>query len=107
MIIYTALEVPSFPGGGILRKKLQKATRIFIVQRPLSSMIIISSNDLLSGKQEARIKIMVILNEDAKFVARFYSDSDYSVINCGVNPSDSNSDLGVRFTRKKNLGAKK
>ena len=46
-------------------------------------------------------------NEKKGYVARFFADSYYAGLNCDWYSSDSDSDLGVRFVRKKILKGKK
>lgn len=41
------------------------------------------------------------ISSENDYVARFYADSDYANLDCDRNASDSNSDLGVRFVRKR------
>ena len=41
------------------------------------------------------------ISKENNYVARFYADSDYAVLDCDRDSDDSNSTLGVRFVRKK------
>ncbi len=47
------------------------------------------------------------ISKDNGYVARFCADSDYANLNCGGGSSGSDSDLGVRFVRKKITQGKK
>lgn len=58
-------------------------------------MTIVGSNEKSLGNSGANIKVMVILNENAKLVARFNVNSNYANLNCNMNSDNSNSNLGI------------
>lgn len=79
---------------------------IFLANHPEYSKIL--KMDGSSIKDDFFIQQPFKLNRNNNYVAGFYSDSGYSGIGCGGDPSDSGSNLGVRFCRAlKKRGSRK